>query len=162
MVREADQYRKSDERRRDEQEIRNKADQQIYQAMRMGQDARGLVEERLIQTVNSAAANLTNALNNFDPESARKGLEVLNSELMILSKAFYDAKSGGGSAGRSEPARAAQSAPQHSSLTSAVQALGKNKSATPEDVDSDLSKLAEILEKHQGPNDVIDVDFHDI
>ena len=44
---EAEQYRKADEKRREEQEIKNKADQQIYTAMRIAADARGLVDQRL-------------------------------------------------------------------------------------------------------------------
>ncbi|MEO7717694.1 MAG: molecular chaperone DnaK [Capsulimonas sp.] len=99
MVKEAEQYRKKDERRREEQEIRNKADQQIYQAVRIGKDARGLVDQYLIDTVNASAAKLTAALNNFDGPSARQGLDDLNTSLLALSKAFYEARSranGGG------------------------------------------------------------------
>jgi molecular chaperone DnaK len=160
MVREAEQYRKSDERRREEQEVRNKADQQIYQAMRMGRDAHGIVEEKLIQTVNASAANLTASLNNFDAEMARKGLDALTADLLLLSKAFYDAKAGGNGARPSAPSApppsssaapppAAPQAPR-ASLAATVESLKPTKSkkaGSSSDVDAELHKLAEILEK---------------
>lgn len=101
MVKEAEQYRKSDEKRREEQHLRNKADQQIYQAMRIGKDARGIVPQELIDDVNSAANELTLSLNNYDATSAKRGLETLNTKLLALSKAFYEArtKQNGSSAG---------------------------------------------------------------
>lgn len=168
MVRDAEQYRKSDERRREEQEVRNKADQQIYQAMRIGRDARGLVDEGLIQSVNASAARLTNSLNNFDAELARKGLESLNNDLLVLSKAFYDAKSNSNGSRVSpspSPSPTPQaSAPTRSSLASTVDSIktSKSKKTTPaEDVDAELSKLAAILEK-QATTGGSEEDFHDV
>ena len=92
MVGEAEQYRKADEKRREEQEIRNKADQQIYTAMRIAADARGLVSPNLIEAVNQAAGVLTASLNNYDNAAARRGMDELNTSLMALSNAFYEAK----------------------------------------------------------------------
>ena len=92
MVHEADQYRKADEKRREEQEIKNKADQQIYTAMRIAADARGLVAPNLIEAVNQSAGMLTAAINNYDTAGAKLGMEGLNSSLMTLSNAFYEAK----------------------------------------------------------------------
>ena len=48
MVQDAEQYRKADEKRREEQEVKNRADQQIYTAMRIAADARGMVPQNLI------------------------------------------------------------------------------------------------------------------
>ena len=107
MVLEADQYRKADEKRREEQEVKNKADQQIYTAMRIAADARGLVAPDLIESVNQAAGRLTAAMNNYDTVGARHGMEELNTSLMALSNAFYEAKaqsSGGNAAGAAPPA----------------------------------------------------------
>ena len=92
MVHEADQYRKADEKRREEQETRNRADQQIYTAMRIAADARGMVPQNLIEGVNQAAARLTASLNNYDGAGAKHGMEELSSVLMTLSNAFYEAK----------------------------------------------------------------------
>ena len=92
MVHEAEQYRKADEKRREEQEIKNKADQQIYTAMRIAADARGLVAPNLIEAVNQSAGMLTSAINNYDTAGAKLGTEDLNSSLMTLSNALYEAK----------------------------------------------------------------------
>ncbi len=110
MVHEADQYRKADEKRREEQEIKNKADQQIYTAMRIAADARGMVAPDLIERVNQAAGRLTAATNNYDTVGARHGMDELNTSLMALSTAFYEAKAssnGNGSAGAATAAAAA-------------------------------------------------------
>ncbi len=93
MVVEAEQYRKADEKRREEQEIKNKADQQIYTAMRIAADARGIVDANLIEAVNQAAAHLTASVNAYDTGGARRGMDEMNTSLMALSSAFYDAKS---------------------------------------------------------------------
>jgi len=90
MVREAEQYRKSDEKRREEQQLRNKADQQIYQAMRISKDARGVVDQGLIEAVNTSASSLTQSINNYDANAVKRGLEDLNTNLLALSKAFYE------------------------------------------------------------------------
>ncbi len=115
MVHEADQYRKADEKRRDEQEVKNKADQQIYTAMRIAADARGLVPQPLIESVNQAAGRLTAALGAYDTNGARLGMEELNAALMPLSSAFYEAKSRQN--GNGTPAAAAYPAPDLSKVT---------------------------------------------
>ena len=86
MVKEAEENRRADEKRREEQELRNKADQQIYQAMRIAADSRGLVEPRLIEEVNNAATALTQALGLFDPNAMRTGMDTLSSALMNLEQ----------------------------------------------------------------------------
>ena len=91
MVHEADQYRKADEKRREEQEIKNKADQQIYSAMRIAADARGMVSQSLIESVNQAAGRLTAAINAYDTTGARHGMEELNAAIQPLSSAYYEA-----------------------------------------------------------------------
>ncbi len=114
MVVEAEQYRKADEKRREEQEIKNKADQQIYTAMRIAADARGIVEPSLIESVNQAAGRLTASVNAYDTGGARRSMEELNSSLMALSSALYSAKDArpysNGSAPASDPAASASAA----------------------------------------------------
>ncbi len=92
MVVEAEQYRKADEKRREEQEIKNKAEQQIYTAMRIAADARGIVDANLIEAVNQAAGHLTASVNAYDTGGARRGMDELNTTLMALSSALYNAK----------------------------------------------------------------------
>ena len=119
MVHEAEQYRKADEKRREEQEIKNKADQQIYTAMRIAADARGLVAPSLIEAVNQSAGMLTTAINNYDTAGAKLGMEGLNTSLMTLSNAFYEAKT------RQNGAATAQAEPPYTPpTTSANAAIG--------------------------------------
>ena len=93
MVADAERYRQSDEKRREEQEVKNKADQQVYQAMRIASDAEGVVPQPMIDAVNQAASQLTQSVNNYDTAAAHKNMEALNAVLLELSKAYYEAKS---------------------------------------------------------------------
>ena len=92
MVKEAEQYRVSDERRREEQEIRNKADQAIYQSLRRAKESQGLVDASLIAAVNRTASMLTTALNNYDSAAAKSSLDELNNDLLEMNKAYYESK----------------------------------------------------------------------
>ncbi len=98
MVQDAEQYRKKDEKRRADQEMRNKADQQIYQAMRIATDAKGFAAQSLIDEVNKAASFLTASLAEMSSSEGRhdivrNGMDLLNTALMALSQAYYEAKS---------------------------------------------------------------------
>ena len=101
MVHEADQYRKEDERRREEQELRNKADQQIYQAMRIAADAQGVVSQPLVDAVNASAQELTQALGRFDSPATHAAMDRLSNTLMTLSGAYYEAKANENAGGES-------------------------------------------------------------
>ncbi len=103
MVQEADKYRKDDERRREEQELRNKADQQIYQAMRIAADAQGVVSQSQVDAVNTAAQELTQALGRFDNPATHSAMERLSAALMTLSGAYYEAKANENGGGGGEP-----------------------------------------------------------
>lgn len=94
MVEEAEKYRKQDEKRREEQETKIKADQAVYQARKIAADAAGLVPQPLIDEVNQAAMMLTTSINTFDTAGSKAGMEALNTALMGLSRAYYEAKSG--------------------------------------------------------------------
>ncbi len=105
MVEESEKYRKQDEKRREEQDIKIKADQAIYQAKKIAADAIGLVPQALIDEVNQAAMMLTTSVSTHDTPSTKVGMESLNTALMGLSRAYYEAKSGqNGSAGTAAPA----------------------------------------------------------
>jgi molecular chaperone DnaK len=121
MVTDAERYRKSDEKRREEQEIRNKADQQVYQAMRIASDAAGIVPQPLINEVNTAANMLTQAVTvNYDVNLARTGMETLNTALLNLSKAYYEAKSKNDDNGTAGAAVAATPPPTASPTSAAA------------------------------------------
>ena len=150
MVEDAEKYRRADEKRREEQEVKNKADQQVYQAMRIASDARGLVSQPLIDAVNSAAGTLTQAVNNYDMAAARTGMDELNTTLMALSKAYYEAKSGGnGTAPASPPPAAAPGMAASLGLASVPFEADKDAPVGMDDPDAaDRMDLEELLTEH--------------
>jgi molecular chaperone DnaK len=153
MVVEAEQYRKADEKRREEQEIKNKADQQIYTAMRIAADARGVVEASLIEAVNQAAGRLTASVNAYDTGGARRGMDELNTSLMALSSALYTAKSHANGNSVPPPAPAAAAPPPED--------LGPETSAAAfPDPDSDLRIDMDTL--LQEPAKASDNEFRDV
>ena len=161
MVVEAEQYRKADEKRREEQEIKNKADQQIYTAMRIAADARGIVDQSLIESVNQAAAHLTASVNAYDTPGAKRGMEEMNSSLMALSSAFYDAKShtNGNSVPPPQPAPPVQPA--------APEGLGAETSAQSfpdpdEEFRIDMDTLSQETAKTKSAAATKDNEFHDV
>jgi twitching motility protein PilT len=81
-----------DEQGSEVEQLRAKADKQIYQAMRIGKDARGIVSQSLIDDVNDAVGDFMSALHGGHIPAAREGLGDLNTHLLALSKAFYAAR----------------------------------------------------------------------
>ncbi len=113
MVEEAEKYRKQDEKRREEQDTKIKADQAVYQAKKIAADAAGLVPQALIDEVNQAAMMLTTSVSTYDTAGTKAGMEALNTALMGLSRAYYEAKSGqNGSASVAAPATPPPAAPK--------------------------------------------------
>jgi molecular chaperone DnaK len=92
MVDEADRYRQADAKRREEQEVRNKAEQTVYTAKKLIEDAKDYVRGTLISDVSEAAAILQSALNNFDMPGTKAGMEQLDKAVFALSHAVFDAK----------------------------------------------------------------------
>ncbi len=112
MVEEAEKYRKQDEKRREEQDTKVKAEQAIYQAKKIAADAMGLVPQGLIDEVNQAAMMLTTSVSTHDTPGTKSGMEALNTSLMGLSRAYYEAKSGqNGSASAAAPVAPRPAAP---------------------------------------------------
>ena len=158
MVVEAEQYRKADEKRREEQEVKNKADQQIYTAMRIAADARGLVDASLIEAVNQAAAHLTTAVNAYDTPGARRGMDELNSSLMALSNALYNAKDAKSHSNGSTPPPVT---PPPASETALPEDLGEETSAAAFP-DPDADYRIDMDTMLQEPAKAGDNEFHDV
>jgi len=158
MVVEAEQYRKADEKRREEQEIKNKADQQIYTAMRIAADARGIVDASLIEAVNQAAAHLTTSVNAYDTGGARRGMDELNTTLMALSSALYNAKDAKSYSNGSTPPPAAAPAPAETALP---EGLGEETSAAAFP-DPDAEYRIDMDTLLQEPAKAGDNEFHDV
>ncbi len=160
MVVEAEQYRKADEKRREEQETKNKAEQQIYTAMRIAADARGIVDQRLIEAVNQAASHLTASVNAYDTPGAKRGMEELNSSLMALSSAFYDAKSH--TNGNSAPPPAAPAPSASAPKADAEDFIPESSAQSFPDPDADFRIDMDTLTEQEETNKASSNEFRDV
>ena len=93
MVLEAESYRKADAKRKDEQEARNKAEQKLFTAQKLVEDARDLVSQELIRKCNTSAINVQSALNQYNTTEVNKAVVALDDSIFALSRALYEAKS---------------------------------------------------------------------
>jgi len=118
MVEEADRYRQADTKRREETEIRNKAEQTVYTAKKLIEDTGNLITGSLVTDVSEAAAVLQSALNNYDMPGTRKTMQALDSAVFALSQALYDAKA--------TAANQSQPLPQYQESAAAPQASYQN------------------------------------
>jgi len=92
MVEEAERYRQTDAKRREEQEVRNKAEQVVYTARKLIEDASGTVPPHILTGVTDAAAVLQTALNNFDLPGIQKGMTQVDAAVITLSQAKSQVK----------------------------------------------------------------------
>jgi molecular chaperone DnaK len=92
MVEEAERYRQADAKRREDQEIRNKAEQTVYIAKKTIEDSKDVVDGSLVTNVQDAAALVQNALNNFDVANIKTSLELLDKAIFSCSAALYQQK----------------------------------------------------------------------
>jgi len=86
MIKEAEQYREEDRRRREEAEARNNADSMIYQAEKTLKDLGDKVTPSEKEKVEKAIENVRKTLEGKDVEAIKKATEE-------LSRAFYDISS---------------------------------------------------------------------
>jgi len=111
--------------------LRERAGQQLYQAMRIAQDAEGTVDSDLVTAVQSSVRALTTALNSNDAADIKTTLVDLNTSLLELSKAFYAAHS------NRDKASVEGSVPRKSPPTSTTASLHERRTGV-----SDLWSLA--------------------
>lgn len=95
LVREAELHRAEDARRRELQELRNRADALLYNAERTARDAEGLVSAALVQTVRDGIAALRQSLAGEDADLIRRQVEQLSADVYRLGAAYYQAKESG-------------------------------------------------------------------
>ncbi len=109
LVREAELHRAEDARRRELQELRNRADALLYNAERTAREAEGLVSAGLIEAVREGVSRLRQALAGDDAELIRREVESVSADVYRLGAAYYQAKESG--AARPSEAPAPESAP---------------------------------------------------
>jgi molecular chaperone DnaK len=97
MVKDAAAHADEDQKRREEVELRNQAEQLTYQAERVIKDLGDKVSSEDKAEVESQVSSLREALKGSDIEPVRKGLASLTDVLSRVSTKAYQASSGEGS-----------------------------------------------------------------
>ncbi|GER81429.1 chaperone protein DnaK [Thermogemmatispora aurantia] len=118
MVREAEQYAEEDRRRREEIELRNRADSVAYQAERTLRDMGDKVSASLRSEVESNIAAVKEALKGSDVARVRSTLDELERSLSRIGQEIYSqagasagAAPGSGSSSSSNPSDGGDSGP---------------------------------------------------
>ncbi|WP_069804702.1 molecular chaperone DnaK [Thermogemmatispora onikobensis] len=116
MVREAEQYAEEDRRRREEIEVRNRADSVAYQAERTLRDLGEKVSASLRSEVEGKIAEVREALKGSDVARVRSTLDELERSLSRIGQEIYSqagagAAPGGGSPSGSNPSEGGDSGP---------------------------------------------------
>jgi molecular chaperone DnaK len=93
MVTEATSHRRSDNKRREAIEVKNKAEQKVYTAQQLVRDAKNVVPYTMLQELVNSAGALQDTLNRGDLPSAKRGSAALDTIIANVAKAMYEAKS---------------------------------------------------------------------
>src|SRR5271165_6554007 len=103
MVRDAEQHAEDDRARREEAEIRNSADTLVYQTEKLLKDQGEKFEGTEKDDVETALANLKDALNGTDVEAIKTATESLMGVSQSFSQRLYEQASASQSAGGPGP-----------------------------------------------------------
>ncbi len=93
MVEEAEANRKADNKRREETEIRNKAEQKVYTAQTLLREGKGVAPDHVLRDLTNAAGTLQSAINRNELVGIRKAVEPLDDAIAAVSRAIYESKS---------------------------------------------------------------------
>ena len=104
MVREAEENAAEDERRREEADVRNMAEQQVYSIEKLLTDNADKLDESIVSEVTDAKDELKTALEGTDVEAIKAAQEKLNQVSMKIGEALYAADQAAQAAGASEGA----------------------------------------------------------
>ena len=96
MVAEAESRRAEDQKRRDIQELRNKADTLVYNAEKTARDAARRVDQALVNSVQEKIANLRTLRDSADMAAVRAAIDALSADVYRLSTALYQAADSAG------------------------------------------------------------------
>jgi molecular chaperone DnaK len=92
-VKDAEAHAEEDRQRREEAEIRNNADQLVYQTQKLLNDQGDKLDATERGDVESAVAGVTEALNGTDIEAIKSATERLLTVSQTFSQKLYDAAS---------------------------------------------------------------------
>jgi molecular chaperone DnaK len=103
MVKDAEAHAEDDRRRREEAEIRNNADQLVYQTQKLLNEQGDKIDETERAGVESALKGVGEALNGTDVEAIKTATEQLLTVSQSFSQKLYEAASKASSDGQSSP-----------------------------------------------------------
>jgi molecular chaperone DnaK len=89
MVRDAELHAEEDRKRKEDQEVRNRADSLLYNGEKTLQDAEGKVDGGLLAAARDAAAGLRGALAGEDVAAIRQRTDELTNAVYAVSSALY-------------------------------------------------------------------------
>ena len=89
MVKQADQFAAQDQKRKEEAEIRNSADNLIYSAERLTKELAGKLSKEQTEQINKAITELREALAGKDPGPIKQKLEALQKVMQDIGTAAY-------------------------------------------------------------------------
>jgi len=91
MVEDAERYAEEDRLRREAVEVRNQADQLVYQTEKTLKDHSEKLDASLTAEVEEALSGLRSALEGDDTDAVRKGIETLGGYSQRIAEAIYQA-----------------------------------------------------------------------
>ena len=89
MVKQADQFAAQDQKRKEEAEIRNSADNLIYSAERLTKELAGKLSKEQTDQINKSIGELREALGGKDPAAVKQKLEALQKIMQDVGTAAY-------------------------------------------------------------------------
>lgn len=95
MVEDAEKYAEEDRRRREAVEVRNRADQLVYQTDKTLKDQGEKLDAALTAEIEEALTGLKDALKGDDTDAVRSGMEALGGLSQRLAEAIYHASAAG-------------------------------------------------------------------
>ena len=111
MVKDAEEHAADDARRREEIEIRNRADSAHYQAEKMLREQGDKMPEQLRIQVAEKSSAVKRALDANDLEGMKTAMEELQQAMMAVGQAVYGGGTGDGGAAPGEPGANGQGGP---------------------------------------------------
>ena len=111
MVKDAEEHAADDARRREEIEVRNRADSAHYQAEKMLREQGDKMPEQLRTQVAEKSSAVKRALDANDTEGMKTAMEELQQAMMAVGQAVYGAGEGAAPSEPSEPGANGQGGP---------------------------------------------------
>jgi molecular chaperone DnaK len=99
MLRDAEKHAEEDKHRREEVELRNQADQAVYQAEKLLEEHKDKIDEGQAQPVRDACAEVRKALEGGDTAAIRSALERLTQSQHAMAQTLYQSTAGGAASG---------------------------------------------------------------